>query len=259
MININHNLKHIKKILDRAGEILATKFNKRIVYTEKDRLDLVSDADHEIEGIILNRIRKLDPDAAIYSEEAGSLPGDSEYRWIIDPLDGTANFIFGVPYFNISIALEHKGKIIEGYVYNPVMRDFFYSTEKLGKSILNGAEIQVSGTTEITDALIVFGFSAHMENIKKLYSQWRTAFDGCKKGLGLLSPALNLCNIARGRTDCYIDFGSNMEGHAAGALILKNAGGAVYNYDTTEWEHTSKGIVATNGCLDPFLRKASHK
>jgi fructose-1,6-bisphosphatase/inositol monophosphatase family enzyme len=97
--------------------------------------------------------------------------------------------------------------------------------------------------------LVVFGYSANYKNIEKYYEKWHVIFDTCKKGIGFLSPALNICNVARGRIDCFIDFGSSMEGHAAGALILKNAGGIIYNYDLTEWDHTTNGIIAINNNL----------
>jgi myo-inositol-1(or 4)-monophosphatase len=241
-----NNYKDIKRILEISGSILADKFNQVITYNEKERYDLVSETDLEIENILIKELKVISPDFSIFSEECGNIDNNSGYKWIIDPIDGTANFIFGVPYFNISIALEYKNQIIEGYVYNPVTKEFYYSTEKLGISFLNDKEINVSKTKKIEEALVVFGFSANFKNIEKYHDKWKYIFDNSKKGLGLLSPALNICNVARGRIDCFIDFGTSMEGHAAGSLILKNAGGVVKNYDLGDWDHRVKGIAASN-------------
>jgi fructose-1,6-bisphosphatase/inositol monophosphatase family enzyme len=238
-----------KKILFEAGEILKKKFNNSFSYNNKGKYDLVSDADKEIETFLINNLSEYYPNTSFYSEEAGEINKKSEYRWIIDPLDGTANFIFGVPYFNISLALEYDNKIIEGYVYNPINNELYYSNNKIKKSYLNENEICVSDTKTISNSLIVFGYSANYNNIEKYYERWHIIFDNCKKGMGLLSPALNICNVARGRIDCFIDFGSSMEGQAAGALILKNAGGVMFNYDLTEWDYKIKGIIAINNNL----------
>jgi fructose-1,6-bisphosphatase/inositol monophosphatase family enzyme len=243
---MDENYLKIKKILFEAGEILKKRFNGSFSYNSKGKYDLVSNVDKEIENFLINDLSEHYSNTSFYSEETGEINKQSEYRWIIDPLDGTANFIFGVPYFNISLALEYDNKIIEGYVYNPINNELYYSNDKIKKSYLNGNEIHVSDTKSISDSLIAFGYSANYKNIKKYYEKWHIIFDNCKKGIGLLSPALNICNVARGRIDCFIDFGSSMEGQAAGALILENAGGVALNYDLTEWDHRIKGIIATN-------------
>ena len=106
--------------------------------------------------------------------------------------------------------------------------------------------ISVSENEDISNCLAVFGFSANFDNIQRYYKEWSCIFDNAKKAMPLMSPALNICNVARGRTDFFINFGSSVEGHAAAAFILKNAGGIVYNYDFSEWNHNIKGIIATN-------------
>lgn len=126
----------------------------------------------------------------------------------------------------------------------------YYSVKDKNKSFLNDEEIKVSETEDISDALIAFGFSVNYENITKYYNNWRYIFENCKKGMPLITPALTICNVARGRIECFIDFGCSMEGHAAAALILKNAGGQVFNYDFSDWDHKRKGIIATNGKIN---------
>lgn len=205
--------------------------------------------------MIIRELKGVYPDDSIYSEETGIIEGNSLNRWIIDPIDGTTDFVFGVPYFAISVALERSGEISQGYVYNPISEELYYSSAEQEKSFLNGEVINVTETDDIHDALAAFGFSVNYGNITKYYQQWGYVFENCKKGMPLITPALTICNVARGRIDIFIDFGCNMEGQAAAALILMNAGGRVLNYDFSDWDHRQKGIIATNGKID--LKKVS--
>lgn len=240
----------IKDIILKAGTELKKQYFSLSAFSEKERFDLVSESDLHIEKMIIDDLIRLYPDYSIYSEEAGEIRKSSEKCWIIDPIDGTADFIFGVPYFAISICSEINGEIHEAYVYNPISDEMYWSSKQEGISYLNSKPIKVSDTSEIRDSLIAFGFSANYKNIKRYHDDWGYAFDNCKKGMPLISPALTICNVARGRIDTFIDFGCSMEGQAGAALILKNAGGALYNYDFSLYSHRNKGIIATNGKID---------
>ncbi len=246
----------IKDIIFEAGKILKERYFESFSYNDKGRFDLVSEVDLEIEEMLINSLKSINQGVSFYSEECGDISGcQNEMRWIIDPVDGTANFIFGIPYFNISLSLESNNRIIEAYVYNPLTDELYCSSEKNGKAFLNGKQITVSDTCKINRSLVTFGFSANIDNINRYYSEWPMLFKGCRKGLGVLSPALNICNVARGRTDCFIDFGSNMEGQAGAAFILKNAGGIAVNYDFSEWDYRTKGIIAVNSKLLARLKE----
>lgn len=150
-------------------------------------------------------------------------------------MDGTANFIFGVPYFCTYIALEKKGKITLAAVYNPITEELFETYEGKFGVFCNGVPINVSDIKLLQNARVVFGFSANFKNINRYHSEWSSVFDNSLKGLGLLSPAMNLCNVARGRTDAFIDFGCSQEGQIAGGYILEKAGGKILNYDKSQW------------------------
>lgn len=240
----------IKEILRNAGTELKKHYYSINNSETKERFHLVTESDLIIEKLIIDELKNHYKDYSIYSEEIGSIAGDKNFRWIIDPIDGTADFVFGVPYFAISICLEIDNKISEGYVYNPISEEMYYSISGEGKSYLNNKEITVSETIDISDSLIAFGFSANYSNIERYYTEWKPVFENCKKGMPLIAPALSICNVARGRIEGFIDFGSSMEGHSAAALILKNASGQVYNYDFSEWDHKKKGILATNGKIN---------
>ena len=236
----------IQKLLIEAGKILCDDFFQLKESTEKSKFDLVTETDIKIEAFIVSQLKTNFPGYSIFSEECGSIAGDQNKRWILDPIDGTADFVFGVPYSSISLCLEVDSTIVEAYVYNPISNEFYYSTSADSKSYLNNSIISVSETSVLKDSLIAFGFSANYTNIMKYYSKWQFVFENCKKGMPLISPALTICNVARGRIDAFIDFGASMEGQAAASFILKNAGGKLYNYDLSAYNHKDKGIIALN-------------
>jgi myo-inositol-1(or 4)-monophosphatase len=137
-----------------------------------------------------------------------------------------------------------------------VSGEFYTATADAGESCLGGVPIHVSSCTAIEHALVAFGFSANRVNIDRYYSEWKDVFDRCRKGLPLIVPSLTLCNVARGRLDAFIDFGCSMEGQAAAALILANAGGTILNYDLSSYDHRSKGAVACGPNLMAHLIEA---
>ncbi|MBT3273554.1 MAG: hypothetical protein HN368_10380, partial [Spirochaetales bacterium] len=132
-------------------------------------------------------------------------------------------------------------------VYNPISNEYYYANSTSGRALLNGNEIAVSHTKSVADALVAFGFSAKMSVINRYYADWRIVFDECKKGIAWICPALSICNVARGRVDAFIDFGCSYQGQAAASLILKNAGGAMRNYIGSDYLHTERGGIFTNG------------
>jgi myo-inositol-1(or 4)-monophosphatase len=239
----------IGDILSEAGDLLRTRYRKTQGYEAKARFELVSEADTEVESLLIERLRASYPDDAVFSEESGDLAGASTSRWIVDPIDGSADFIAGVPYFAISIAREQGGAIIEGYVFNPVSNELYHATRDSDGAFLNGEPISVSTTSAVEDALVAFGFSAKMAAITEYHTRWRHVFEHCRKGLPLIVPSLTLCNVARGRLDAFIDFGCSMEGQAAASLILAKAGGTIRNHDLTDHDHRTTGAVAANCAL----------
>jgi fructose-1,6-bisphosphatase/inositol monophosphatase family enzyme len=240
----------IKELIRIVGRKLEKEYYCLEGCSTKEKFDLVTKSDEAIERMLINELSEYFPEYSIYSEEAGSIEKASNKRWIIDPIDGTADFVFGVPYFAISLCLEENGEIVEAYVYNPISDELYFSSKDLAKSYLNEKIIKVSETTEINDSLIAVGYSADFEKIQRYFDEWGVLFKNCKKAMPLIAPALTICNVARGRIDAFIDFGSSMEGQAAASFILKNAGGASYNYDFTDYSYSQKGIIATNGKID---------
>jgi len=242
----------IKAVLSDTGEVLRRSFREGPDHAEKERFELVTEIDVEIEELVAEAIRSEYPEDGLVGEELGRMDGASGSVWIIDPIDGTTNFVMGKPYFAISIARERDGEVVEGYVYNPISDELFHSSREQGRSFLNGSPITVSRTGALRASLVAFGFSANLSAIQRYHDEWRTAFETCRKGVGWVAPALTLCNVTRGRIDAFIDFGASMVGQAAASLILRNAGGTVLNYNLSEYDHRAKGIV---GCTPSIVRE----
>ena len=246
-----HSIDTVAAIASDAGAVLQRRFPESVAYSANAAQDLVAALDAEVEELILARLRAQYPRDRIHSEEAGPTHGTGDRRWIVDPLDGTANFVFGVPYFAVSIACEESGRITLGVVYNPMTNELFHSGGE--GAFLGGRPIRCSDRSDLRECLVIAGVSMIPDNLRRHLDEWGKLFEQQRKGLALLSPALNLCNVARGRADVFVDFGSSLHGHSAAAFILQNAGGAVTNYDFTPWDHTTAGVVATNGRVDEQL------
>ncbi len=246
----------IEIILREAGKVLAERFREGDRVSEKERFHLVTESDRDVEQLLVDRLRRLFPSDGFAGEEGAGVVGSSGARWLIDPLDGTTDFVMGKPYFGISLAREEGAQIVGGYVYNPISDELYFSTRESGASFLNGKRIAASRTSDLREALVVFGFSARMERIRRYYEEWQPIFDGCRKGVGWTTPALTLCNVARGRIDAFIDSGADSFGHAAASFILRNAGGAVRSYDLTAYDHRRQGVVGcAPGLLDAIVAK----
>lgn len=250
------------KAAKEAGKILKKEFNSVLDIKAKERHDIVSNADYQSEKRIIEIIKKAFPFHAIIAEESGEVGKkanyvwyiDRDYTWYIDPLDGTANFITGNPYFSVSIALTHKNKVILGVVYNPVLNEL-YLAEKGEGAKLNGRRMSISNTSNIKDAILASAYSSKESDIKKGLRVVEKLALNSRKVVINFSPALDLCNIANGRLDGLIDNGTTPEDHAAGSLIVTEAGGKIQNYNSQSWDVNKIGIIASNGKIHNSILK----
>ena len=245
----------IKEEIVQTGELLKSAFGGEFVHEEKARFDLVSEWDVLIEERLISWIRRNHPSDSIYAEESGEYTGTSGSRWIIDPIDGTTNFVMGKPYFSISVAKESGGFISEAYVFNPISDELFWTTDKETDAYLNRRAIRCSATDTVESALVAFGFSARMGPIEKYFNDWRKVWENCRKAVGWISPALSICNVARGRIDILVDYGASSEGQSAASAILKKAGGVCLNPGSGHYSYRTKGIVCSNNALLPIIRE----
>jgi myo-inositol-1(or 4)-monophosphatase len=230
-----------------AGE-MSRFFNRKFKISSKEGINnLVTEADHAAEKAIMEVISLKFPDHYILTEESGDLAKDSEYKWIIDPIDGTINFAHGIPICCVSIALEHKGEIIMGAVYNPALKELFFAEKGKGAS-LNDVRIHVSEETQVIKSCLVTGFPYTYVNMPNGPLEIFERF--IRKGVPvrrLGSAATDLCWVAAGRFDGFYEHKLEAWDSAAGYLIVEEAGGKVTDFDGNKYSPYQHRILATNG------------
>ena len=250
----------LKQILIEATKAGAAElvrfFNKEFQVSNKEGVNnLVTEADHASEAAIIKVITQHFPDHYILSEEAGELPQDSNYKWIIDPIDGTINFSKGIPLCCVSIGIEKDGKMILGSVYNPIMNEFFIA-EKGSGAFLNDKQIKVSTQTEVLKSCLVTGFPytyLHSAN-GPLQVFERLITKGIPvRRLG--SAAIDLCWVACGRFDGFYEHKLQAWDSAAGFLMVEEAGGKVTDFEGNYYSLYQPHLVATNGIIQEELLK----
>lgn len=230
----------------KSGKFLKSSLGKVRTITYKGDINIVTDIDKKSEKMIIAKLRNAFPDHAILAEEQGGLNGDSPYKWIIDPLDGTTNFAHSFPFFCVSIALEKNGRIILGVVYDPVKEELFFAERGKGAR-LNNKIIKVSGIRKISASLLATGFSYGVrdtedDNVENFRNFLKKAMAIRRAG----SAALDLCYVACGRFDGYWEMDLHPWDTAAGFLIVEEAGGMITKCDGSPYSPYEKNILASN-------------
>lgn len=244
----------VEEIARKAGEFIRQErinFSKDAVQI-KGTNDLVSYVDKTAEKLIIDELKKITPEAGFIAEESPQL-SQKEWNWIIDPLDGTTNFIHGIPCYAVSIALTKGNEIKLGVVYE-VCRDECFSAIEGGRARLNGKPIQVSQSMKIKDSLIATGFP--IMNFDRLDAYLDTIRFLMQNSHGLRrigSAAVDLCYVACGRVDAFFEYNLNAWDVAAGALIAKESGAFVYDFKGGNNFLFCKEIVAGNKHLEKEL------
>jgi len=244
-------------IAREAGALLVHYFHQHLKIEYKGDADLVTAADRASEALIRDRIRARWPEHDVLGEEQGLSDQGSDYRWYVDPLDGTTNFAHGYPVFCVSMGLERRvsetaATRIAAVVYDPT-RDELFSAEQGKGARLNGEAIQVSKTPVLKESLLATGFPSHKRHKNPnifFYHQITLRTHGVRRAG---SAALDLCNVASGRFDGFWEFNLNPWDTAAGVLIVEEAGGKVTRFDGSPFELNSRETVASNGLLHEAL------
>ena len=236
----------IEAIYNGAG-VLRNYFGRISQINEKGVFDLVTEADTESENQIVETIRKAFPDHAILAEESGENKGTPEYQWLIDPLDGTTNYVHQLPFFTIAIALAVGGKIELGLILNPMDGELYSATAGSGAR-LNGRPIKVSSTASVSGSLLVTGFPYDFNEIVKPAMQRFSVCQQASQGVRRLgSAALDLCYVACGRFDGFWEQNLHPWDKAAGALIAAEAGAVITDFSNRPFSIDQKEILVTNG------------
>ena len=235
-------------IAREAGAIINEFARRRIGFELKGAYDLVTEADRTSEKLIVERLRKHFPTHAIIAEEGGGNEGTSEYRWYVDPLDGTTNFAHGFPVYNVSMGLERAGELIAGVIYDPT-RDELFHAERGAGAFLNQERIHVTKTARVEDSLSATGFPSRKrhQNINVyFYYQLAMLSHGVRRAG---AAAIDLAYVACGRLDFFWEFGLNPWDMAAGVLLIHEAGGTCTDMRGGPFDLRGADVLADNTVL----------
>lgn len=234
----------------RAGAVLQEYARKGFRIEHKNIVNLVTDADHAAEQCIVDLIKTSFPDHRILAEERGAgAETTSPYHWVIDPLDGTTNFAHGFPAYCVSIGVEYEGHGILGVVFDPTRQELFIAEAGNG-AFLNDTKIRVSTTQVLDQALLVTGFAYDIRETPNNNLDHFARFALRAQGLRRTgTAALDLCYVAAGRFDGFWELKLNPWDMAAGAVILREAGGTVTDFSGTSFSIFGQQLVASNGTL----------
>jgi myo-inositol-1(or 4)-monophosphatase len=248
-MNNTETQKILTSTLAQAGELIMTYRTKYDDVTEKEQNEIVTPADIAANDYIVQQLTNAFPDIPIYSEEGEGQKSTSETRWILDPIDGTTPWVWGNSGFAISIALERQGKIALGAIYDPVMKELFFAEKGKGAT-RNGVPIKVAKGIPRNQMFMVVDWGNKDEKRKEGLEYFKHFFVPemfARRIVPQWAPALGLCHLAEGRIHALVCNDTWEEDHAAGALIVQEAGGTVGNfYHPQEFNHREFGIIATN-------------
>ncbi|HYU46696.1 MAG TPA: inositol monophosphatase family protein [Terriglobales bacterium] len=242
----------MQTIAREAGALLLGYFRQRVKIEYKGEADLVTVADRKSEACILERISQQFPTHDVLGEEGSRIESGSDYKWYVDPLDGTTNFAHSYPVFCVSLAVEYRGQRVAAVVYDPT-RDELFSAEKGRGAQLNGEPIHVSSTAKLVECLVATGFPSHKRHKSPnifFYHQLTLRTHGVRRAG---SAALDLCNVAAGRFDGFWEFNLNPWDTAAGVLIVEEAGGRVTDFAGGPFQIASRETLASNGLVHDAL------
>lgn len=231
----------------RAGKLIATRAGERSVVNEMNAHDIKLQIDIESQKLISEILLGAFPDHGILGEEGSTGNPDSDYRWIVDPIDGTVNYYYGIPHFGISVALQHRDRVIVGVIYDPMV-DEVWSADEDSAATLNGRPITVSTRRDLSDAIISMGFAKRSGALQHSIRRYEAIAPAVRKIRMLGSAALEMAYVASGRLDAYIEEQVSIWDIAAGRLLVERSGGRV---DLTP--HADRddrfSIVCSNGLI----------
>jgi len=247
------NINVMVKACRKASKILIRDFGEieNLQVSLKGPGDYVSAADKKVEKILIDELQKARPNYSILSEEIGEINNDESFKWIIDPIDGTSNFLHGIPHFAISIGLEHNKEIICGIIYDPI-KDEMFTAEKGNGSYINNQRMRVSARSKLKDCMIFTGGPRYDSTYKELclkeYNKFSSEILTPIRKLG--SASLDLAYVAAGRCDGFWQRDLNYWDIAAGIILVKEAGGFITDFGGNNEYLQNKTIVVTNSKIN---------
>ena len=252
------NINVLIKAARKAAKTLIRDFGEveKLQVSVKGPGDFVTMSDKKVEKILIDELQKARPDYSILSEEVGFIKKDEEFKWVIDPIDGTANFLHGIPHFAISVGLEKNKEIICGIIYDPI-KDEMFVAEKGNGSYLNNQRVRVSSRSKLSDCMLVTGGprrnSKDREKVLEEYKKFSSVVDVPVRKMG--SAALDMAYVAAGRFDGFWQRSLNYWDIAAGVIIVKEAGGFVTDFSGSNKYVENKTILVANSKINEQMIK----
>lgn len=240
------------EIAREAGALLSGYFERRVAFELKGEHDLVTEADRASEALVVERLRSHFPTHNIVAEEGGGHTSSSEYRWYVDPLDGTTNFAHSFPVYNVTLALEHRGELVAGVIFDPTRQEMF-TAERGGGAYLNNRRIRVSAAKRVQDALVATGFPSarrHQNVNIHFYYQLAMVSHGVRRAG---AAAIDLAYVACGRLDAFWEFSLKPWDMAAGILLVEEAGGRCSDMRGSRCDLKGPHLLADNGLVHAEL------
>ncbi|MCD6247687.1 MAG: inositol monophosphatase [Candidatus Diapherotrites archaeon] len=248
---MQHYKHHIQIFAKKAGLLLLKEFRKKQLSARFSPKEAKSTYDKASELLIKKLIKKKYPEHSILAEETGYEERDASYLWIVDPLDGTSNFINGNPFFAVSIALQIKGKLSYAAIYAPFLKEFFFASRNEG-AFLNGKRITVSAVSDLKRSYLV-ACEGSIKNRRKIAEIWHSLILNSIDLRKLGSAALECAWVASSRADAFITTGIPAYDVAAGVLLVEEAGGKVSDFKAKPWKPKKTNFIASNGKLHKKL------
>lgn len=236
------------EIAREAGALLSEYLARRVGFEYKGDFDLVTAADRASEKLVIERLKAHFPQHGIVAEEGGGHTSPSDYRWFVDPLDGTTNFAHSYPVFNVTLALERAGELVAGVIFDPTRQEMF-AAEKGAGATLNGERIHVSDCPGLSQSLVSTGFPSRKRHLNiniHFYHQLAMLTHGVRRGG---SAAIDLAYVACGRLDAFWEFGLHAWDMAAGILLVQEAGGQCSDMRGQPVHLEAPHLLASNGRL----------
>lgn len=238
-------LEHAIAAARNAGEFLKANFHSDKVVDEATQYDIKIELDKRAQDLITNDLLGAFPDHALYGEEGIAGNQKASHQWIVDPIDGTVNYFYGIPHFCVSIALRIDDELVVGVIYDPMV-DELWSVEKGSEATLNGRTIAASQRTELKESIVFVGHGKHDQSMEKGLERFARISTQVRKMRITGSAALAMAYIASGRFDAYVESSISLWDIAAGQLLVEAAGGAV-DLVPIAGEEEKFSIIASNG------------
>lgn len=245
-----------KRLVQKAGELSLKYYQQQDAIYYKSNKDFALEADYMVEDFLVQSIQKEYPKHNILAEETGEQDNGSDYKWVIDPLDGTVNFKQEIPYFCITVSLQYQGEIILAVVYNPISKELYFAEKGKG-AYCNNESIKVSKTDNISNFFVSYSTSNHKNDMGRknggeIFTKLVTE---CRAVRLQGASILDLCYLATGKFDALVKVEASYWDFAAGCLILEEAGGKATDWYGQDWGEDTKYLLASNGKVHQNLLK----